>query len=329
MADNTTSNIVTSKNVLNYSGLLWNHGDTRTPLFSMISGRRRNVANSEFVVGQYYSSPVANAQPAISESDSLTAPDAGFVTRTQVKNTTQIFQESVYISYVKMASMNELAGLNVAGQAANPTDEKSFQIGARMDLVRSQIEYSFVNGEYQAAANVSTAAKTKGIIEAISTNAITKVGTPSMTVWDVVEMSKAIRDSHQDTTNLVLMLNNINYLQLVNHAVANGMQILERDAEVNGISLTAIRTPYGTYRIALNDYVPAGTALLLNLSVMGVVEQPVPGKGNFFYEELAKTGAGEKGQIFGMAGLDFGDELCHAKVTGLATTWSAPVAPSI
>ena len=46
-------------------------------------------------------------------------------------------------------------------------------------------------------------------------------------------------------------------------------------------------------------------------------EQPVPGKGNFFLEELAKTGAGEKYQLFGQIGLDHGPEWYHGRFTGI------------
>jgi len=44
---------------------------------------------------------------------------------------------------------------------------------------------------------------------------------------------------------------------------------------------------------------------------------PVPGKGFLFYEELAKSGASEKGQIYGQIGLDHGPEIYHGKLTGL------------
>ena len=44
----------------------------------------------------------------------------------------------------------------------------------------------------------------------------------------------------------------------------------------------------------------------------------VPGKGNFFLEELAKVGAGTKKQIFGQIGLDHGPEWYSAKITNLS-----------
>jgi hypothetical protein len=62
---------------------------------------------------------------------------------------------------------------------------------------------------------------------------------------------------------------------------------------------------------------PAGTIALVDMSVVNPVFQPVPGKGNFFYEELAKTGAAEKGQIFGQFGLAHGPAFMHGTITNL------------
>ena len=68
----------------------------------------------------------------------------------------------------------------------------------------------------------------------------------------------------------------------------------------------------------------SGTALLLDLDVIRPVNQPVPGKGNFFLEPLAKVGAGEKYQLFGQIGLDHGPEWFHGKFTGISTEFTAP-----
>ena len=69
--------------------------------------------------------------------------------------------------------------------------------------------------------------------------------------------------------------------------------------------------------------------LIVNPSVVGPVEQPTPGKGNFFLEELAKQGAGTKYQIFGQIGLDHGPEWFHRKITGLSTEFVAPVGQKV
>jgi hypothetical protein len=53
--------------------------------------------------------------------------------------------------------------------------------------------------------------------------------------------------------------------------------------------------------------------------MMHPVYQPVPGKGNFFLEPLAKVGASEKYQIYGELGLDHGQEYLSGKITGILT----------
>ena len=69
--------------------------------------------------------------------------------------------------------------------------------------------------------------------------------------------------------------------------------------------------------LPFDRFVPQTAVLAAELSVMAPVFQPVPGKGNFFYEELAKAGASEEGQIFGQFGLDHGPAFMHGAITGL------------
>ena len=103
----------------NYSGALFNKGNERTPFLSMIAGKTAYSNSVEFVLGQNYTSE-EGAIPSISEKASLTAPDATFITRSQNTNVTQIFMESIGISYAKQSNMGTLSGANIAGQRANP-----------------------------------------------------------------------------------------------------------------------------------------------------------------------------------------------------------------
>jgi hypothetical protein len=59
--------------------------------------------------------------------------------------------------------------------------------------------------------------------------------------------------------------------------------------------------------------------VLFNPAIMAPVYQPVPGKGNFFLEELSRVGAGMQYQIFGQVGLDHGPEWMSAKFTNIST----------
>ena len=314
--------LATSFGVLNYSGMLFNKGNTRTPLSSIIGGRAKITNHVEFVTGQEYTTG-GGSQPAISETASLTAPEAPVVTREQQTNVTQIFQESVGISYGKMSNMGTLSGLNVAGQQANPMNELDFQVAAKMAKINADIEYTFINGTFNKATSDATVNKTRGLVEAVTTNTKAMSSKP-LGLWDIADMVKKIYGANAPTDGLCLWGDAVTLSQINADAVQNGLSVVPSARNINGISLSSEVTPIGVVYLYLGEYLPAGTALLLNLSVLAPVFQPVPGKGNFFLEALAKTGAGEKYQLFGQIGLDHGPEWYHGKFTGIAQSFTAP-----
>lgn len=308
--------------VLNYSGMLFNKGNTRTPLSSIIGGRAKITNHVEFPTGQEFTSD-GGAQPAISETASLTAPDATVVTRTQKTNVTQIFQESVGISYAKQSNMGTLSGLNVAGQQANPINELDFQVAAKMQKVNRDIEFTFIQGTYNKATSDATVNKTRGLVEAITTN-VTAMASKPLGLWDIADMVKKVYGANAPTDGLCLWCDAVTLFQVNADAVQNGLTVVPAAREINGIALSSVVTPIGVVYLYLGECLPAGKALLLNLNVIAPVYQPVPGKGNFFLEPLAKVGAGEKYQLFGQIGLDHGPEWFHGKFTGISTKFTAP-----
>ena len=278
----------------------------------------------EFAIGQYFTGgATTGSQPEISETSSLTAPDATIVTRAQMTNVTQIFQESVGVSYGKMSNMGTLSGLNVAGQQANPMTELDFQVARKIEKIQRDMEYTFINGAYNKATSDSEINKTRGLVSAISSNVTAMSGAP-LGLWDIADMVKKIYGSNAPTDRLCVWCDAITMFQINADAVQNGLTVVPASREINGIALSSVVTPLGIVYLYLGECLPSGTALLLNLDVIAPVYQPVPGKGNFFLEQLAKTGAGEKYQLFGQVGLDHGPEWYHGKWTGISTTFSKP-----
>lgn len=315
--------LATSFAVLNYSGMLFNKGNTRTPLSSMIGGRAKTTNHVEFVTGQEYTGGGTGAQPEITETGSLTAPDASVVTREQKTNVTQIFMETVGVSYAKQSNMGTLSGVNVENQTANPMNELDFQVAAKMQKIQRDIEYTFINGVFNKATSDATANKTRGLISAITSNTKDMKSKP-LGLWDIADMVKKIYGANAPTQGLVLWCDATTMFQINSDAQQNGLTVVPAAREVNGIALSSVVTPLGVVYLYLGECLPAGTALLLNTDVLAPVYQPVPGKGNFFLEPLAKLGAGEKYQLFGQIGLDHGPEWYHGKFTGIAQSFTAP-----
>lgn len=302
--------------------MLYTKSNVRTPLLSIIGGKTKYTNSVEFVLGQNYTTEEGDI-PNISESKSLTAPDATFITRGQNTNVTQIFMESVAISYAKQSNMGTLAGVNIAGQEAKPQNELDFQIARKMDKIGRSIEKTFIQGKFNKATTDTEANKTRGIDEAITSNIITASKAP-LDIWLVNDLMIKMKGNNANIIGLTLWADTVSINQLNGSAVEYGLKLGEPYQGVYGLQIRDLLLPSGTVHIAEGEFIPAGTVYLLNLDVMQPIEQPTPDKGNFFLEPLAKTGAGEKYQIFGQIGLDYGAEFLHGKITGLATTFTKP-----
>lgn len=98
-----------------------------------------------------------------------------------------------------------------------------------------------------------------------------------------------IDESNGSLDGLILGLDSTSRMQLNADAAANGLTIVDSGRMVNGIAIDTVLTPLGTVGLRSLKYLPAGTIAIFDPLVMAPVDQPVPGKGNFFLEELGKN----------------------------------------
>ena len=92
----------------------------------------------------------------------------------------------------------------------------------------------------------------------------------------------------------------------------------ERSRSIGGVNVQEIETDFGPIGIMLERAMPANALAFAHLRLCKPKFLVIPGKGFMFVEPLAKTGSSEKYQLYGEVGLEYGDEVCHAKITGLA-----------
>jgi len=86
---------------------------------------------------------------------------------------------------------------------------------------------------------------------------------------------------------------------------------------VGGVAVNTIVTDFGVLNIAIDRALPADAIAVVSLEQIQPVFLSIPGKGVLFEEELAKTGASEKSQVYGEIGLAYGNEASHAVMRGL------------
>lgn len=310
-----------------YSGMLYEKGNNRTPLITSIINNMRYTNSVKFVLGQDYTEE-DGAIPNISEQGSLTAPDPTYITTSQKYNVTQIYHETIAISDAKKSNMGTLSGVNIEGQYANPQAELDFQIARKMSKIRKSMEKAFINGTFNEATADNEVNKTRGLVSAITSN-VKSMGGQALDLWAIEDLMHTISITGGDITNLTLFCDYTTRMQLVGNAIEMGVPVGQPYVTAYGIRVEDVILESGVVSIMTGYELPSGTALLLNMPALHPVAQPVPGKGNFYLEELAKTGAGEKYQIFGQMGLDYGMEFLHGKFTGLATTFTKPAGKKV
>jgi hypothetical protein len=89
---------------------------------------------------------------------------------------------------------------------------------------------------------------------------------------------------------------------------------------IGGLNIESIVTDLaGNVGIVFDRYMHPGDIYLVDLSVCAPAFMPIPGKGHFFAEPLAQSGAAWKWQLYGEITLEYGPEQWHGKIIGSTT----------
>ena len=303
-------------NLPNYDGELYTADQVNTPFLSLVGGLNGGLQtnNFEFPTASLYTLPDAD-QPEITETDSLTAPTASQVARTQEKNVVQIFQESIDISYVKLSNSGRLSGINTAGAQNNIASERDWQILKKLEKIARDVNYTFYNGTYQIATDAAVANKTRGMFAFTEADTVIDAQGAELDKAMLNALFLEMFEAGATFKNVVLFLGG-----LQKQKVTNIYTVLPQSRNVGGSNIEQIMTDFGPIGIQVDRMVPNSKIGCFDLSVIAPVFCPVPEKGNLFYEPLAKTGAAEKGQLFGQLGLDHGPSFMHGSIKDLKTT---------
>lgn len=303
----------TTFNLPNFVGELFAVTPTETPFLSMIGGLTGGVRTSskEFVF-QTYELP-APTQP-VNQLEGQDAPPATELDRGQKSNVVQIFHETLEISYTKQAATGNISGLSILGNQP-VTNEVDWQTQRKLEILARNIEYTFLNGVYSnPATNANPGRQTRGILEAITTNAVDGTSSTDFKATFNALLLEMFTNGAPFGSNTVIITNGYQKQQI---SAAYGYA--PEDRNIGGVNINQIETDFGRFGVVLDRYLPADTVVLADLSVCKPVFLDIPGKGFLFREELARTGAAFKYQIYGEIGLEHGPEVFHGKITGLPT----------
>lgn len=310
----------TTFNLPNYVGELFNVSPEDTPFLSAIGGLTGGVAvnSTIFTWSQYDLRDAADDRQRLEGAD---APTAEARVRSAGSNVLEIHQEQVSVSYTKQAATNQFAGsAPFVGGANAVTDELAWQLQQEFKQIARDVEKSFITGTYTLPSNNSSSRSTRGLLEAIETNEV-DLGDAVLTADDVLDLMQEVwtNGGIQESETRTLMVNAALKRKLTSLFVTD-KSYQEMTRNVGGVNLQSIETDFGRTNIVLSRYVPTDTIIVCSLEDCAPAFLEIPGKGHFFAEPLAKTGASEKVQIYGEIGLRYGNERKHGKIINAAAT---------
>ena len=185
----------TTFNLPNYVGELFALTPADTPLLSAVGGLTGGGQTSatEFE-WQTYDLGQAGQNVAL---EGATAPTAEGRVRANVRNVCQIHQRKVSVSYTKQSATGQLATPGSAPYrgvpGSNPvSNELDWQVAQSLKAIALDVNWSFINGRYALPTTNAAARKSRGILEAITTNVTDKgtnvqTGASSATDWPLTQ----------------------------------------------------------------------------------------------------------------------------------------------
>ena len=254
-------------------------------------------------------------------------PSASAIIRQEVKNVLEIHQEAVNISYTKQGATGMVADAGATLANFQPlgdqpvSGEVAHQLALKINQIARDVELSMLTGTFANPATNASARQMRGIITAATThaNAGPVVGAAALRT----AINSMLAGMYEDETSVAPLIQPVIFVNgstkvLLSEAYSNNGGLADRSRTIGGVNVETIVTDFGTFGVVLDRYIPTDTLLLADMSVVAPVFLEIPGKGHFFTEPLAKTGAYDRAQIYGEIGLEYGPEQYHGSIAGIA-----------
>lgn len=311
----------TTFNLPNYHGELFTVTPTETPFLSAIGGlagaQEAHAIDFEWQTVDRRASSAGNAA-----LEGAAAPAGAERARANLKNCVEIHHSAIEITYSKMAASQNYAGANIGQQWDDfVVDELALQTQAELESMAVDIEQSFLSGTYSRPADNATARKTQGVLGIAATvsanGAVNRALTADIVNAHIQAMFDAGAKLPQDSTVfLVGATQNTNLTKAYTSSAQ--LSAPTRERTIAGMHIQTVVTPFGTFGVMVDRWMPAGKVATLDLSVCKPVFLEIPGKGLLFTEELARTGSSRKFQLYGEVGLEYGPTNAHGVIADLS-----------
>lgn len=309
----------TTYNLPNYVGELFLASPEDTPLLSSIGGLTGGVSVTSTIF-EWQGEDLRDAADDRQRLEGADVTEYSARVRYNAQNVVEIHQEGVEISYTKQAATGQRGSGTEAvqlGSTTIPADELAHQIDLQLKQIARDVEKTFLTGKFAQPNDNQSARKTRGLLEAVTTNVATTIHKAAeLTEDDVLDLVQKVWSSGglQETQTATIIVNAA-LKRALTRIFIKDEHYRTQDRNVGGVNLQTLETDFGHLNIMLNRYAPEDKLVVASLEQLEPAFLEIPGKGHFFAEPLAKTGAADKVQIYGEIGLKYGNEKAHGVLT--------------
>ncbi len=309
----TIAGLGTTFNLPNYGGEILTVTPSETPLLTAIGGlNEQGESADDYEFG--WQTQALGAPADTAHLEGADAPADSEDDRAQVTNVCQIFQYAFGVSYTRQAAIGRMSGSMNNSQTNPVTDEIANQTRLKLIQAARDINHVFMNGAYAKPASNASARKTRGLLAAITTN-VTDNLAAALTKLQVLDMVQSVWNTHgfnQDAEPTLIC--GATLKRGLTKLFVTDAGYKEETRTVGGVNVQTIVTDFGNLNIMLERTIPATTLAFAHLAMLRPRYLVIPDKGFLFVEELAKTGAKTRYQLYGEVGLEYGADTAHAKI---------------
>ena len=199
--------------------------------------------------------------------------------------------------------------------------EKAWQIQQKLIKIARDVEFSFIRGTYQISTAANVANKTRGMLELCTSDTGTSIAAAGADLNKALldQLFREMADNGAYFGKMVLFCGAYQKQMITNLYADQFKANMQTTQNVGGMNITEIETDFFKMGVVWDRFMPNDSLLIADMAHIAPVFQAVPGKGVLFQEDLAKTGASDKVQIYGQIGLAHGPAFLHGAITGLKT----------
>jgi len=308
------SGYATTENNPNYLGVLFEIGQNATPFLNAVGGINgaRAVSSVNFALNTNYQLATAS-QPAISEDAAVSGVTPTTFDQNQDENSVQIFDRIAQVSYANSSDISTLAGVPAWQGENQVTDKMGAQVTRNLRQMAVDLEYTMFNGVYTKWTASGTAAGTRGISTAMTTNVVDGTAGLDKAMFNTLTRTMADNGAELDNGMTAIMVNS-KYKQ----ALSELFVLQERSFDMGGVTADSIATDFGILPVIYAPKVAQSEILIVDVSKCSLAVLPTADGQALKVEPLAKNGASDRTQLYLQAGMDYGHEIFHGKINNLA-----------